>query len=59
MRSDFSKAFLSAVNYMPDKLWRAAFSLSADQRADCEEIRLRIGRPPKALICAKYISLTS
>ena len=59
MRSDFSKAYLSAVNYMPDKLWRAAFSLSADQRADCEEIRLRIGRPPKALIRGKYISLTS
>ena len=59
MRSDFSKAFLSAVNYLPDKLWRAAFSLSPDQRAECEEVRLRVGRPPKALVGGKYITLTS
>lgn len=58
MNNDFSKAFLSAVNYLPDKLWRAAFSLSASQREQCEEIRVRIGRPPKALVNGKYLSLT-
>ena len=58
MRSDFSKAYLSAVNYLPDRLWRAAFSLGADQRARCEEIRIRAGRPPKALVDGRYLSLT-
>ena len=58
MRSDFSKAFLSATAYLPDRLWRAAFSLTADQRVGCEEIRIRVGRPPKALVGGRYISLT-
>jgi stage III sporulation protein AA len=58
MRSDFSKAFLSATAYLPDKLWRAAFSLTPDQRAECEEIRIRTDRSPKALVGGRYISLT-
>jgi len=58
MRSESLKSFLTAVNYLPDRLWAAAFSLDLDQREKCEEIRLRKGRHPKALVCGKYITLT-
>lgn len=58
MRVDHSKAFLTAANYLPERLWRAAFSLSQREREICEEIRIRRGRQPKALVGGRYIALT-
>ena len=58
MRLDHSKAFLTAANYLPERLWRAAFSLSQKEREICEEIRIRRGRQPKALVGGRYIALT-
>jgi stage III sporulation protein AA len=58
MNSDDSKACITAAGFLPEKIWRAAYSLSPEQRETCEEIRLRTGRPAKALVCGKIIALT-
>ena len=58
MNEVFKKAFLSATSYLPDTVWKAAFSLSQAQQEGCEEIRLRIGQVSKAYTLGKYITLT-
>lgn len=58
MNEYFTKAFMTAVAYLPDNIWRACYSLNLIQRESCEEIRLRLGKHPKALVQGKYVTLT-
>jgi len=55
---DFMKAFLTAVDLLPQRLWRIAFQLSPQQRMLCEELRLRAGRPMTAIIEGKCVLLS-
>ncbi len=45
------KQFMTAAGLLPERLWRAAFTLSPEEREKTEEFRLRVGRPFCAL-CA-------
>jgi len=58
MNEVIRKSFLSATAYLTDSLWRAVFSMTPEQQENCEEIRIRVGRPSKAYVNGKYITLT-
>lgn len=49
-KRDFLKSFHTAAGLLPERLWRAAFSLEREQQIECEELRLRLGRPMLALL---------
>lgn len=55
---DFMKAFLTATDLLPQRLWRLAFQLTPQQRVLCEELRLRAGRPMTAVTAGKSILLS-
>ncbi len=52
------KGFMTASGLLPERLWRAAYSLSDSQRVMCEEFRLRLGRPFLANVSGKPTTLT-
>ncbi len=52
-----NKPFMTAAGLLPERLWRAAFSIPEDQRLRVEELRLRIGRPFCVVIAGKSIEL--
>lgn len=39
------KSYILGANLLPERLWRAAFSLSEEDRICAEEFRLRVGKP--------------
>ena len=43
--AEWTKSFYTATHLLPEHLWRGIFTLSSEERVQCEEIRLRIGRP--------------
>lgn len=47
---DQLKSFHTAAALLPERLWRAAYSLTEEQRLHCEELRIRIGRPLSATV---------
>ena len=47
---DLMKSFHTAAALLPERLWRAAYSLSEEQRAQCEELRVRLDRPLAATV---------
>lgn len=40
-----NKQFMTAAGLLPERLWRAAFTIPPDERDKVEEFRLRVGRP--------------
>ena len=47
----------TAAALLPERLWRAAYSLSEEQRAQCEELRVRLDRPLAATVAGKTVRL--
>ena len=54
---DFLKSFHTAVQLLPERLWKAAYSLDEQQRLQCEELRVRLGRPLVATVAGKTVLL--
>lgn len=54
---DYLKSFHTAAQLLPERLWRAAYSLTEQQREDCEEFRVRLGRPLAATVRGKTVLL--
>ncbi len=54
---DFLKSFHTAAQLLPERLWRAAYSLDELQRQTCEELRVRLGRPFAATVDGKMVLL--
>lgn len=53
----YLKGFHTAAQLLPERLWRAAYSLSEQQRQNCEEFRVRLGRPLAATVSGKTVLL--
>lgn len=53
----YLKSFHTAAQLLPERLWRAAYSLNEQQRQDCEELRVRLGRPLAATVGGKTVLL--
>ncbi len=51
--------FLAAAGLLPGALRRAAMALDGDSRAICEELRLRRGRTPTALLAGREYGLAA
>ena len=49
--------FMAAAALLPGTLRRRALALDGDSRARCEELRLRRGRPPAALLAGREFCL--
>ncbi len=49
-KKQVQKSFFTAAHILPEQLWRDAYTLTEDERLRCEELRIRIGRPPEAII---------
>lgn len=54
---DYLKSFHTAAQLLPERLWRAAYSLTEQQREECEEFRVRLGRPLAATVNGKTVLL--
>lgn len=54
---DFLKSFHTAAQLLPKRLWKAAYSLDELQRQQCEELRVRLGRPLAATVAGKTVLL--
>lgn len=54
---DRLKSFHTAAQLLPERLWRAAYSLDDGQRMNCEEIRVRLGRPLAATVSGETVLL--
>lgn len=54
---DFLKSFHTAAALLPERLWAAAYSLSDSQRLQCEEFRVRLGRPLTATVAGQAVLL--
>lgn len=54
---DFLKSFHTAAQLLPERLWKAAYSLEEPQRRHCEELRIRIGRPLAATVGGETVFL--
>ena len=54
---DFLKSFHTAAQLLPERLWKAAYSLDEQQRQRCEELRVRLGRPLAATVGGKTLLL--
>ena len=54
---DFLKSFHTAAQLLPERLWKAAYSLDEQQRQQCEELRVRLGRPLAATVAGKTVLL--
>lgn len=44
------KSYILAASLLPEKLWKAAFLISEEERTEAEEFRLRLGRPFSVVI---------
>lgn len=51
------KSFHTAAALLPERLWRAAYSLSEAEQARCEELRVRLDRPLAATVGGKTVVL--
>lgn len=51
--AEWTKSFYTATHLLPERLWKGIFTLSPEERASCEEIRLRAGRPLVAIVSQK------
>ena len=51
------RGFYTAANLLPERLWRAAFTLTEEQRPLCEELRVRLERPMTALVAGEQVHL--
>ena len=56
-QQECSKQFMTAAGLLPERLWRAAFTVPPDEREKIEEFRLRIGRPFCAVGAGKRYTL--
>ena len=54
---DFLKSFHTAAALLPERLWKAAYSLRDAQRLQCEEFRVRLGRPLMATVAGQAVTL--
>lgn len=54
---DFLKSFHTAAALLPERLWKAAYSLDDAQRQQCEEFRVRLGRPLMATVAGRAVPL--
>lgn len=54
---DFLKSFHTAAQLLPERLWRAAYGLDESQRRQCEEFRVRLGRPFAATVAGRQVNL--
>lgn len=54
---DFLKSFHTAAALLPERLWKAAYSLDDAQRQQCEELRVRLGRPLTATVAGRAVLL--
>lgn len=54
---DYLKSFHTAAQLLPERLWKAAYSLNEQQRQQCEELRIRLGRPLAATVGGKTVLL--
>jgi len=54
---DFLKSFHTAAALLPERLWQAAYSLNDSQRLQCEEFRVRLGRPLAATVAGQAVLL--
>ena len=54
---DFLKSFHTAAQLLPERLWKAAYSLDEQQRQQCEELRVRLGRPLAATVAGRTVLL--
>ena len=54
---DFLKSFHTAAALLPERLWKAAYSLDESQRLQCEEFRVRLGRPLMATVAGQAVTL--
>ncbi len=54
---DYLKSFHTAAQLLPERLWRAAYSLDEEQRQNCEELRVRLGRPLAATVAGETLLL--
>ena len=54
---DFLKSFHTAAQLLPERLWKAAYSLDEQQRQRCEELRVRLGRPLAATVAGRTVLL--
>ncbi len=54
---DYLKSFHTAAQILPERLWRAAYSLDETGRQHCEEFRIRLGRPFAATVSGKTVYL--
>ena len=55
--TDFLKSFHTAAQLLPERLWRAAYSLKEQERLQCEVFRVRQGRPLAATVAGKTVLL--
>ncbi len=49
------KSFHTAAQLLPERLWRAVYLLDEKQRLQCEELRVRLGRPLAATVDGKSV----
>lgn len=54
---EMMKSFHTAAALLPERLWRAAYSLPEEARVRCEELRVRLDRPLAATVDGKTILL--
>ncbi len=54
---DFLKSFHTAAQLLPERLWRSAYLLDELQRQNCEEFRVRLGRPFAATVSGQTVLL--
>ncbi len=54
---DFLKSFHTAAQLLPERLWKTVYSLDEQQRRQCEEFRVRLGRPLAATVGGKTVFL--
>lgn len=55
---DREKGFHTAAGLLPQRLWRAAYSLTEEQRSCCEELRVRLDRPLAATVAGETVILS-
>ncbi len=51
------KSFHTAAGLLPERLWRAAYTLTDEQKSACEELRVRVDRPLAATVAGETILL--
>ena len=52
---EWLKSFHTAAALLPERLWRAVYTLDEHQRQQCEEIRVRLGRPLTVTVAGRAV----